>query len=227
MRIGCCIFLLSSILMDSAPLQADVLAMPFSFSKLSAQKNYVFVMIAPVDKESDGRGLRDEDRFELQKLRAKYRTSGLYANNGSTTPLWTVDWYAYSVLVPSDGIHLVRPGPWAWNGSTEAVTFFAAGKQIRSYRVADLVDTTITLPHTVSHFFWEKSIALDDTGRTVTITTLNRDRYVIDFTTGRIISANRPMRIAAIAIAGFLLLVIAILIRRKRRKHTLDLAPRN
>jgi hypothetical protein len=34
----------------------------------------------------------------------------LYRNDGSTTPLWTVDWYAHSVLLPSDGIHLgLRP----------------------------------------------------------------------------------------------------------------------
>jgi hypothetical protein len=210
-----------------ASLRADELAIPFSFGTLSAQKNYVFVMIAPVNKESDGSGLKDKDRIDAQRLRAKYRTSGLYANDGSTTPLWTVDWYAYSVLVPSDGIHLIRQGPWAHDRSTEAITFIAAGKTLRSYRVADLVDTTITLPHTVSHFQWAKSTVIDDASRTVTITTLNRDRYVIDFSTGNIISATRPLRISAITFAGLLLLMTAFLIRLKRRIRMLHLPPRS
>lgn len=69
------------------------------------------------------------------------------------------------------------------------------------------MDTTFTLPHTVSHFAWEKSITIDDTSRTATVTTFNGDRYVFDFTSGSIISARRPMRIAALTIAGFLLFV--------------------
>ncbi|MFQ5932993.1 MAG: hypothetical protein ACE5MM_11350, partial [Nitrospiraceae bacterium] len=33
-----------------------------------------------------------------------YPASGLYHNDGSTTQLWTVDWYAHNVDVSSDGI---------------------------------------------------------------------------------------------------------------------------
>jgi hypothetical protein len=225
MRIGLCLLLLFTLLVEADPVQADTVAMPFSFAAVAAQKNYVFVMIAPVAKGSDGSNLRDEERGAAQRLRARYRTSGLYANDGSTTPLWTVDWYANSVLVPSDGIHLIRRGPWAENGSTEALTFFAEGRKIRSYSVGELVDTTLTLPHTVSHFSWDKSITIDEASRTATVTTLNGDRYVIDFTNGGIISASRPMRIAAITIAGLLLFVTAFFISRKGRPGVLDLPP--
>jgi hypothetical protein len=219
MRIGHRLLLLFTLLVEAASIQADTVARPFSFAVTSAQNNYVFVMIAPVAKESDGSGLRDEERSEAQRLRARYRTSGLYSNDGSTTPLWAVDWYAYAVLVPSDGIHLIRLGPWAENGSTEALTFFAEGKKINSYRVGQLVDTTFTLPHTASHFTWMKSITVDDASRTATVTTLNGDRYVIDFATGSIISARRPMRIAAITVAGLLLFVTAFITFFIRRKH--------
>jgi hypothetical protein len=227
MRIGHCLLLLFTLLIENGPVEADTVARPFSFSAVSAQKNYVFVMIAPVVEESDGSGLRDEDRSKGQRLRVGHWTSGLYANDGATTPLWVVDWYAYSVLVPSDGIHLIRRGPWAENGSTEAVTFFAKRKQIRSYKVGDLVDTTFTLPHTVSHFSWEKCTTIDDTSRTATVTTFNGDRYVFDFTSGSIISARRPMRIAAITIAGFLLFVAAFFITRRGRQSVPDLQPRS
>ena len=224
MRIGDCLILLFTLLVEAHPLQADTVARPFTIAAVSAQKNYVFVMIAPVAEESDGSGLRDEERSKAQRLRAGHWTSGLYPNDGSRTPLWIVDWYAYSVLVPSDGIHLIRRGPWAENSSTEALTFFAEGKPIRSYKVGDLVDTVFTLPHTVSHFFWKKSITIDDGSRTATVTTLNGDRYVFDFTSGSIISARRPMRIAAITIAGFLLFVAAFFITRKRRQSVLHQA---
>lgn len=227
MRIGHCLLLLLTLLVETDPVQADTVAKPFSFSAVSAQKNYVFVMIAPVVEESDGSGLRDEDRSKAQRLRAGHRTSGLYANDGSTTPLWVVDWYAYSVLAPSDGIHLIRRGLWAENDSSEAVTFFAKGKQIRSYKVGELVDTTFTLPHTVSHFSWEKTITIDDTSRTATVTTFNGDRYVFDFTSGSIIWARRPMRIAAITVAGFLLFVAAFFVTRRGRQSVLDLQSRS
>jgi len=105
MRIGHCLLMLFTLLVQAGLVRADTVARPFSFAAVSAQKNYVFVMIAPVAEESDGSGLRDEERSKSRKLRAEHWTSGLYANDGSTTPLWLVDWYAYSVLVPSDGIH--------------------------------------------------------------------------------------------------------------------------
>jgi hypothetical protein len=229
MRIGHCLLLLFTLLVEADPLRADSVAWPFSFAVVSAQKNYVFVMIAPVAKESDGSGLNKEERTEAQRLRTRYPTSGLYANDGSTTPLWAVDWYAYSVLVPSDGIHWIRLGPWAENGSTEALTFFAKGKEIRSYRVWELVDTTFTPPHSVPHFIWMKSITIDDATRMATVATLNGDRYDIDFVSGSIITARRPMRIAAITIAGLLVFVTAFItffIRRKRRQRVLHLPSR-
>ena len=60
-------------------------------------------------------------------LSKRYEKSGLYQNNGSTTPLWTVDWYAYRVHIVSVGVHMVRPGPWATGTRNPAVTFYRNG----------------------------------------------------------------------------------------------------
>ena len=50
----------------------------------------------------------DEWAAEIKAIRDKWTVSGMYRNDGSTTPLWTVDWYAYEVDVPNGGEHVVR-----------------------------------------------------------------------------------------------------------------------
>lgn len=62
--------------------------------------NYVFVMLAP--------GNPGRDVQHLPEIGNAYRRSWLYRNDGSNTPLWTVDWYAHEVLPSSDGKPLVR-----------------------------------------------------------------------------------------------------------------------
>lgn len=207
-----------AVVLIHAPVYGDTIIEPFSHATVSPDGKYVLVMIALVPPEREGMGLRSDDQQKGRTLRAKYAVGGLYRNDGSMTPLWAVTWYAYSVLVASDGIHLVRQGPWAENSSTEAFSFFENGKEIRSYRVGDLVDTILTLPHSVSHFIWEQSMSLDDANRVLTVTTLNKDRYAIDITTGKVISSYRPIRIAASITACLFVMAIAFILLRQRHK---------
>lgn len=147
-------------------------------------------MIAPIDKNLDGIAYGEDGKKQAKLIRAKYRKSGMYSNDGSTKPLWTVDWYSHVVLVASDGIHLVRTGPWASKGSDEAFTLFSNGKLIRSYKISDLVKSIEDLPHSVSHFMWddEDSWKLDDGKQTLSVSTLNKEHYVFDYRTGKQLS---------------------------------------
>ena len=77
-----------------ADLETDV----YPYTIKTSDGRYVFVMLAGSPANLDSR-----DPL------AKYPASGLYRNDGSYTPLWTVDWSAY-VILPSDGVHLVRKG---------------------------------------------------------------------------------------------------------------------
>ena len=208
------LFILFLILLTPVIVSGDSVAPPFSYSVESSNGKYVFVMIAPISVERDGLFMRDEDKKAAQRIRAKYQVSGLYLNDNSTTPLWTVDWYAYSALVASDGIHLVREGPWAQNSSTEAFTFFANGKPVRSWKVGELVDTAM-LPHSVSHFMWEESMQLDDRNQTLTVVTMSKDRYLFDFTTGERLSSRRPMRGIAVLVLAVIGFVATMLIKRR------------
>lgn len=62
----------------------------------TADKKYIFVMLRSVGRQNTFLGQSD-----------KYPQSGLYLNDSSSNPLWTVDWPGF-VILPADGIHLVR-----------------------------------------------------------------------------------------------------------------------
>ncbi len=175
MRVFIKFYLAAIILMTPLFVYADKEAPPKSYEEFSPDKKFVFVMIAPIDYSRDGRYFGEEGVAKEKRIRATYPKSGMYSNDGSTKPLWTVDWYSRFVLVASDGIHLVRMGPWAMKGSNEAFTFFANGKKIRSYKINDLVRSIKDLPHTASHFSWlgYDGIKLDESKFTFSVSTLN------------------------------------------------------
>lgn len=199
--------LLCSILLIPVLALADSERAPIAYTQTSPNEQFLFVMNFPEWATRFGY-ISAEEKAREQQIKSRYRQSGLYRNDGSTTPLWTVDWYASSVLISSDGVHLITRGPWASTSGDEALTFFANGKMLRSYQINDLVGfiDSFFLPRTVSHFTWEKSRSLDDEKQTLTLVTLNEDTYMFDITTGEIIFSDKKM--SAIA-AGALIALIA------------------
>jgi hypothetical protein len=163
---------------------ADEEAPPREYQKVTRGGKHVFVMLAP----------KQWRRFA--KLHRKYPASGLYPNDASTTPLWTVDWYAFEVDVSSDTRHLVRWGPWPElddRYQTLALAFYRDGGEIKRYRVADLVPDGSRLPISRSHYQWRLRKGFDDAGGRVSAVTL-RDweyrpatRYVFDVRTGKVL----------------------------------------
>lgn len=215
MRIATKLILLLLVLLPPAWVYGDTAALPHSYATPSANGKFVFVMLAPVEADREGITLGAEERAEARRVRAKYPASGMYLNDGATTPLWTVDWYHHSVLVASDGVHLVRFDPWVSDRSDEAFTFFAGGEAIRTYKVSDLVDIEAVLPQTVSHFEWEGDIHLDDEKRVLAVTTLSKEKYVFDYATGELVSARRPLRGIVVAV-GVVLAFMAVWMLRRR-----------
>jgi hypothetical protein len=191
----------------------------YSYTTPSPDNKYVFVMLGPKPDDPSDSQWRDERMEESRRLHAKFPSSGLYLNDGSTTPLWVVSEYSWEVFIPSDGIHLVMPASWPSTSSDEALTFYESGKVLRRYRVNDLVDLTWFLPGGHQHFVWEKSIALDDQKRTMSVTTQHYDHYDFDVTTGEIISSRHPSRML---IVGLALCVLYVIVRSvgKRFKST-------
>ena len=120
-----------------------------------------------------------------------YPASGLYRNDGSVEPLWTVEWFADGAILSADGVHLVRLGPWASSYDDLAVAFYRSGELLKAYSIADLVADPRSLFHSVSHFFWSSSIALDEDAHELTVATLSGETYRFNLE-GEILSRTAP-----------------------------------
>jgi hypothetical protein len=186
--------------------RADKPAPPGTYKQLSADKKFVFVMISPSPVEEELKWYNENHQKVVTSIRDVYSKTGLYKNDGSKDPLWTVDWYRHSVSVASDGVHLVRFGPWAnLEGrfkdkdrtitkndlKQEAFSIFAKGKMVRTYSIGDLVDDPKQLEMSVSHFTWrDGSQIIDDKGQ-FEITTLDRNRFLFELATGKVVEKKK------------------------------------
>jgi hypothetical protein len=159
----------------------------------------------------------------VKAVRDKWTVSGMYRNDGSVTPLWTVDWYAYTVDVPAGGELVVRyrsgglgtgPGP--------ALGFYRQNELIRGYDISDL----LTFSWLADHGHWLSEHRLSDDSKTVTVITQMGDEYVFDVQSGDKILSYRPVRYAAVGVVAFLVVVGWWLIRR-RWINRLRAAPTN
>ena len=155
------------------------------FSRTSVDEKYVFVAVAPKDSEMASMYIT---KPELDK----YPETGLYRNDGSTTPLWTLETVSFSinVWIPADGVHFIAEGPWPHdreNFSDVALLFFDRGKLIKSYRVNELVAHPEDLPRSTSHYQWLNKFVLNDRVGKAWVTTLNGEKYVFEISTGKII----------------------------------------
>src|SRR5688500_3455468 len=105
-----CIFLLAvvAVLGFEGSARADKKGPPQTRKEVTADGKFVFVMLAPQTLEDELKSHGTEDaKNAVTAIRNVYKKSGLYKNDGSAEPLWTVDWYA-PVTVLSDGEHLIR-----------------------------------------------------------------------------------------------------------------------
>jgi hypothetical protein len=200
-----------SALVISGSASADKPVPSRSYKLVSPNKTYVFVMLSPRSAESEAHRFNEPRAEEIREIRRTYEKSGLYRNDGSADPLWTVNWYAHSVQIASDGIHLVRHGPWPMSLDDEAVSFFANGQLIRSYKIKELVSLPFLLPHSVSHFEWVDSEGFDDRELRYCVTTKDGNRFLFDVETGELVSALGLARLVR-SIIGTMLACAVILL---------------
>mgnify|MGYP001816375138 FL=1 len=166
---------------------ADSPAPPYSYEIEAEGGQFVFVMLAPLTLDEDLSSWNDEFGSKIRDIRQRHPTSGLYSVGIDAAPIWTVDWYAQSVLPFSDGVHIVREGPWARSRGDEAVSFFANGKLLKSYSISDLEISRWSMSRTVSHFFWRENTSINDAELTYEIEPRRGKKIVFDVTTGDIV----------------------------------------
>ena len=170
------------------------------YSFATEDGKYLFVMLVPDQEES----VAAEDRELDPKMREIYERSGLYLNDGSTSPLWTVDWYAAEVYVSSDGLHLVRVGLWPTYESDKdfekngralgqlALAFYQGGKKVRDYDISQLIQKPGKLPRGRSHFQWRERIWLDESAHRLNVITHDEQKLVFDLLTGKVVERRLP-----------------------------------
>lgn len=191
---------------------------PTSRCTFSADEKFVFVLIHGSSTEEELKHWNDDFGAEIKAIRDRWPKSGMYRNDGSVVPLWTVDWYSYHVEVPSDGEHVVRiKTSGLGQGEAPAIGFYHRSELVQGYESEDLV----SVPLLIDHGTWHESSSLDDESGLVTVWTITFDRYTFDFHTGEMTSRFRPL-----VYAFRLLVVLAILlpiwwVRRRRRRMAL------
>jgi hypothetical protein len=86
---------------------ADSFGPPSSFKTVSANGKFVVVMISPLSMEAELAAFNEEHKKTVTAIRKTYPKSGVYKNDGTSVPLWTIEWYG-SAEVSGDGKYLVR-----------------------------------------------------------------------------------------------------------------------
>lgn len=183
-------------------------------TEITEDGEYIFVMLVPNCSTTS---------CQDKTIRSKYRQSGLYKNDGSITPLWTVDWYGY-VELSSDCKHLVRWGSWPTRGNYAevALAFYENGHEIANYRVDQLVSMPLLLPQSVSHYQWLRSSSFDGKRNRLSLDTNTFDHYVFDVTTGRVIDGwVLPIPRCCIFPIGLVIvgMVVMLLVSRMRLRQ--------
>jgi len=173
-------------------------------------------MIGSYSPEEEPTHWIDERAAEIRAIRQKYTVGGMYRNDGSTTPIWTVNWYAYRIDVPAGGEGVGRYSSGGLETDTgPAIGFYRRGDLIRGYDVSDLV----TLPWFSDRRSWLSEHRLSDDSRTVTVVTEHGDRYVFDVQTGEMLERFRPVRYAVIGATALMVLGCVWWIRRRRKRN--------
>jgi hypothetical protein len=187
--------------------RADKIGSPQSYKVVSADGKFVFVMLTLQPAEEELK-VAEGNKSEIKTIRDTYKKSGLYKNDGSTEPLWTVDWYSREAAVASDGVHVVRfAGPHTYEErlnpdrtkrvltendlKKEALSIFAKGKLVREFSIADLVDDMKSLRKTVTFFRWMKQSKIDDDKGQLEVVTLEGNRIRIDLATAKIVEKKK------------------------------------
>jgi hypothetical protein len=160
------------------------------YTKETPDKKFVFV-VRPALGDPNGPG--------SDPVARKYPRSGLYRNDGSLTPLWTLPpCYPRDAYPASDGVHLVTVPQIVWTiydaapAYTEVLEFYANGRLVRSVRMGELLDVgAFARDRGPGWHAWLQAARIDDAAGTFTVETTAGTRRVFRLSTGELVEAGR------------------------------------
>jgi hypothetical protein len=193
---------------------ADSEAAPHSYKELVPSNEFVFVMIYPNSEE-----VKTEDG-------KVYTKTGLYNNDNSIVPLWTIEGYSHKVYISLDGNYAAKLGPWPRLTESKnrdlnqlVVAFYDRGKLTREYYIKDLVVDANKLQRSVSHFQFNKELNFNEAQDMLELETYDGSKYVFDMKTGEIASADRGVNIFMSILYCVVLLAISVTVVNTIRKN--------
>jgi len=202
----------------------------WSFKKLTPNGKYIFIMIGEAERSAIGGFLEPSEAMEI---RLKYPQCGLYPNDDSIVPLWTIEgmWYSHDLQLTSDGVHMIFVSQIAKASSEVGLVFYENGKIIRSYRIEELVDdwdkcevVRNTNRNTQPTVCWIEKQQLDDEKLEYLLITKEGNQFLFDVTKGTVISKSSVTRknwtICATAFCAILIGLVFYIrwFNRRRRK---------
>lgn len=196
-------------------------APPKDYTRATEDQKYLLVMLSP-----EGTGQPDPT------LRQQYSKSGLYPNNGSTTPVWTTDWETWYQNLPNSRLYTTSDGKYLTRldqATDLALAFYVIGIEVKRYSLPELVPSLAGQAGPTGGPVWVGKAELDPIQRRFIIETTTDERLEFDTTTGqRLPGFGKPdsvaLVVAIIAIAVFsvpIAFVAYIGIRRQIRLNRL------
>jgi hypothetical protein len=186
---------------------ADSEVAPHSYKEAVANNKFVFVMIYPGSPE-----VKTEDG-------KVYTRTGLYKNDNSIEPLWTIEGYSHKVFISSDGNYAAKLGPWprlGLGGSRDlnqlVVVFYDKGKLTKEYYIKDLVVDASKLQKSVSHFVFNKELSFNEEENIIRLETEDGSSYVFDMSTGEIVESQRGANVFKSIIYSAVLFAIIVVV---------------
>lgn len=167
-----------------SPIAATTLGPVRDYMVETDDGQHVIVMLTQDDEEYKAFWFRP--RFERdEKIRDIYQMSGLYKKDGSTTPIWTVNWYSPVICPSQNGQQLARFGYTPIGDYRSlAIAFYHQGQEIKRYLVNDLVRDPWTLPHVQG---WYDKIECRGNANRLKVFTWNNEMFKFDTITGELV----------------------------------------
>ena len=174
------------------------------YTRTTEDKKFLLVMLSP-----DGAGQPDP------ALRQKYAQSGLYPNDGSTTPVWTTDWAAWYQNLPDSQLYTTPDGKYLARldrATGLALAFYVIGIEVKRYGLYELAPTLVNQANPASGAVWVQKASLDPAQRRFVVETTTDERLEFDTTTGqRLPGIGKPDSVAlVVAIIAIVVFTIPV-----------------
>lgn len=207
---------------------------PFSWIAYSANGKYVFVGVSGYTVDEQIQMLNDPDMDQrereekiarIRRIQSSFPVTGLYSNDGSNVPLWTLREWEGGGRVSSNGKNLVVIGEGAYGNDSQSciARIYDKNGLVRRLNEFDLVSNLeLWIRQTFSDSYVSfNRFALDDSGENLIVMTNFGDRIVIRLADGRVVSATAISKTISIVQTTFLIVIaglIGLYLAKARRK---------